>query len=208
MKMKTNAPDQFDLELPDREVTIPANSDEIYEPFSPEAHNEREGNRQGLHQHPVRQHRRAERDRHPAGSQGALVTVEFRNTVVQISWNGRELQQAVDTEKAAALYEGARVIEDRGASSDAEAKRTACASPAMPRRPAASRVTAGARAGAKPPKLKPGTAVAGFSQFYGGFQERGTRRHRAQPFLGPALEGNRTRATRAARDHMARAVGL
>ena len=38
------------------------------------------------------------------------MTVEFRNTVVQISWNGRELQQAVDTEKATALYEGAKVI--------------------------------------------------------------------------------------------------
>ncbi len=48
MKMKTNAPDQYDLELPDREVTIPANSDEIYEPFSPEAHNERDGADKGF----------------------------------------------------------------------------------------------------------------------------------------------------------------
>lgn len=135
------------------------------------------------------------------------MTVEIRNTVVQISWNGRELQQAVDREKAAALYEGAKVV-------------LSAARPLTPRRSGRLRKSGYAKAAGgrssyrggkgrrRPPKLRAGTAVAGFSQFYGGFQERGTRRHRAQPFLGPALEGNRTRATRAARDHMARAVGL
>ena len=43
LTMATNAPDQYGLELPDREITIAANSDDIYVPFSPEAHNERDG---------------------------------------------------------------------------------------------------------------------------------------------------------------------
>ena len=43
LTMATNAPDQYGLELPDRELTIAANSDEVYLPFSPEAHNERDG---------------------------------------------------------------------------------------------------------------------------------------------------------------------
>ena len=41
--MTTNAPDQYGLVLPDRTLNIAANSDEFYLPFSPEAHNERDG---------------------------------------------------------------------------------------------------------------------------------------------------------------------
>ena len=44
MTLTTYAPDQYGLELPDRSVTIGANSTEYYGPYSPEAHNERSGN--------------------------------------------------------------------------------------------------------------------------------------------------------------------
>lgn len=43
-------------------------------------------------------------------------------------------------------------------------------------------------------------------QFYGLFQEKGTRRLRAQPFLLPALEGNRDRIMSIMRDVLLRAI--
>ena len=72
LTMETRAPDRYGLELPDREITIAANSDDVYLPFSPEAHNERDGDGQGLHQHRIQQHRRPRSDGYPARPQGAL----------------------------------------------------------------------------------------------------------------------------------------
>lgn len=43
-------------------------------------------------------------------------------------------------------------------------------------------------------------------QFYGRFIEKGTRRLRAQPFLLPALEGNRDRIMSIMRDVLLRAI--
>lgn len=43
-------------------------------------------------------------------------------------------------------------------------------------------------------------------QFYGLFQEKGTRRMKAQPFLLPAFEGNRDRIMNIMRDVLLRAI--
>lgn len=43
-------------------------------------------------------------------------------------------------------------------------------------------------------------------QFYGLFQEKGTRRHKAQPFLLPAFEGNRDRIMTIMREVLLRAI--
>ena len=140
------------------------------------------------------------------------MTVEFRASAndanIVVKWDGDELQKALKQHQAAALYEGAKVV-------------LAAARPRAPRgrtgrlRKSGYAKAAGGRSSyrggkgrRKPPKLRAGSAVAGFSQFYGGFQERGTRRHRAQPFLAPALTASRRRAAKAVTDHMAKAVGL
>ena len=133
--------------------------------------------------------------------------VNANDANVVISWNGADLQKAVDAEKADALYQGALVV-------------LRAARPLAPQRSGRLRKSGYAKAAGgrssyrggkgrrKPPKLQKGTAMAGFSQFYGGFQERGTKRHRAQPFLAPALAAKRTQAAKAVTDHLARKVGL
>ena len=48
MTIEVNAPDQYGVELPDREVAIAANSEKLYGPYSPEGHNERSGTDEGF----------------------------------------------------------------------------------------------------------------------------------------------------------------
>ena len=140
------------------------------------------------------------------------MAVEFRtranDTTISVTWNVRELQQAVDAEKADALYQGALVVL-RAARPLTPRGRTGRLRKSGYAKAAGGRSSyRGGKGRRKPPKLQKGTALAGFSQFYGGFQERGTKRHRAQPFLAPALEAKRTQAAKAVTDHMARKVGL
>ena len=126
---------------------------------------------------------------------------------VDVTWHGDDLQRTIASQRANALFEGAKIIVD-------------AARPNAPRRSRALRKSGyaqaaggrstyrGGRGRRKAPKLRPGTALAAFSQFYAGFQERGTRRHRAQPFLGPAVSAKKTQATAAAVKHLKRAAGL
>ncbi len=139
------------------------------------------------------------------------MTVAFEvrsgNQTIAVTWHGDDLQKAVHEERANALFAGAQVV-------------LRAARPLTPRRSGRLRKSGyakaaggkstyrGGRGRRKPPRLKRGTALAAFAQFYAGFQERGTRRHRAQPFMGPALQRKRTAAARAVANEMAKEVGL
>ncbi len=126
---------------------------------------------------------------------------------IAVTWHGDDLQKAVHEERANALFAGAQVV-------------LRAARPHTPRRSGRLRRSGyakaaggkstyrGGRGRRRPPRLKRGTALAAFAQFYAGFQERGTRRHRAQPFMGPALQRKRTAAARATANQMAKEVGL
>ena len=139
------------------------------------------------------------------------MTVKFdvraNDAVVQVEWHGDELQKTIRSERANALYAGAQVI-------------LAAARPRAPRRRGELRKSGyakaaggkssyrGGRGRRRPPKLRAGQAIAAFSAFYGGFQERGTRSHRARAFLGPALSSHKRPATQAVAAHMKRAADL
>ena len=139
------------------------------------------------------------------------MTVQFEvrsgKQTVAVTWHGDELQKAVHKERANALFAGAQVV-------------VRAARPLTPRRSGRLRKSGyakaaggkstyrGGRGRRRPPRMRRGTALAAFSAFYAGFQERGTRKHRAQPFLGPALQTKRTAAARAVADYMSREVGL
>jgi len=43
-------------------------------------------------------------------------------------------------------------------------------------------------------------------QFYGSFQEKGTKHHRAQPFLLPSLESNRARIAQVMKEILSDAI--
>ena len=140
------------------------------------------------------------------------MTVEFRTNAndaqIVVSWNRGELQNALKRHQAEALYEGAKVVL-AAARPKAPKGRTGRLRKSGYAKAAGGRSSyRGGKGRRKPPKLKAGSAIAAFSQFYAGFQERGTRRQRAQPFLAPALEASRRRAAKAVTDHMAKATGL
>lgn len=123
---------------------------------------------------------------------------------IAVTWNGDDLAWAAKAERANALYAGARLV----VKAARPPRRTGRLAKTGYAKAAGGRSSyRGGRGRRKPPRLKPGTALAAFSQFYAGFQERGTRRHRAQPFLGPALAANRTRAAKEISDSMGKAIG-
>jgi len=139
------------------------------------------------------------------------MTVEFKvradGMTTAVTWHGDELLKAVHEERANALFSGAQVV--LRAARPLTRRRSGRLRKSGYAKAAGGKSTyRGGRGRRRPPRLKRGTALAAFAQFYAGFQERGTRRHRAQPFLGPALQAKRVAAARAVADHMAREIGL
>ncbi len=136
------------------------------------------------------------------------MTAELRinagTSKIAVTWRGDDLAKAVESERANALYAGADLV----VKAARPPRRTGRLAKTGYAKAAGGRSSyRGGRGRRKPPRLKRGSALAAFSMSYAGFQERGTRRHRAQPYLGPALAANRTRAAKAVTDTMGKAVG-
>ena len=130
--------------------------------------------------------------------------LDARGDQTAVTWHGDDLAKAVESQRANALYAGARLV----VSAARPPRRTGRLAKSGYAKAAGGRSSyRGGKGRRKPPRLKRGTALAAFSQFYGGFQESGTRRHRAQPYLGPALAANRNRAAKAISDSMGKAIG-
>ena len=139
------------------------------------------------------------------------MTTTFRadanSASVTVQWHGDDLKAALDSHKANALFEAAKVIVD-AARAKAPRRRGHLRKSGYAKAAGGKSTYRGGPGRRRPPKLRKGQAVAAFSRFYAGFQERGTRRHRAQPFVGPTTSSHRNQATQAAVRYLKREVGL
>lgn len=118
---------------------------------------------------------------------------------VKLTFNAEQIAQALNDEQDAALLVGASIVLD---SAKAKAPRLSgeLRESGYVATPSRSTYQPGNRRRKEVKKIKRGEAVVGFSAFYAGYVEVGTKTAAAKPYLRPALDESKEAATQAIGD--------